>query len=232
MVLMSSSESPRCPFTSMMRSPWRKPNRGLWRFHCLTGPSLIRVISSVCESCRRTSRPSSVPSFSMHTSNSCARERGGPSEALPVASASASAGVKSGTPSSCGVQPCSTTSSSSFSSSVASKISGMVLLSHMAQRRSATRFHRGPGKRRRTIGKGTFSAASLASLASRSSAATMRAETDMAPRPCRRMSAGRRHVGQRVASPMTTAHLSRQEAWNLCPHLGKGRTGSPVWMSS
>mmetsp|Transcript_20503 Transcript_20503/g.56909 ORF Transcript_20503/g.56909 Transcript_20503/m.56909 type:complete len:332 (+) Transcript_20503:404-1399(+) len=56
--------------------------------------------------------------------------------------------------------------------------------------------------------------------------------TAVPPSASFRDSAGRRHVGHRVSSRIVAAQSSKQWAWNLCSHLGRGRTSWPVSMSS
>mmetsp|Transcript_23061 Transcript_23061/g.72475 ORF Transcript_23061/g.72475 Transcript_23061/m.72475 type:complete len:293 (-) Transcript_23061:1054-1932(-) len=55
---------------------------------------------------------------------------------------------------------------------------------------------------------------------------------EVEPSACLRARAGRRHVGQVVASRIVFAQLSRHDAWKMCEHLGMGRTLSPDLISS
>mmetsp|Transcript_81435 Transcript_81435/g.263772 ORF Transcript_81435/g.263772 Transcript_81435/m.263772 type:complete len:450 (-) Transcript_81435:294-1643(-) len=57
-------------------------------------------------------------------------------------------------------------------------------------------------------------------------------EIEVEPSVAFRESAGRRHVGHRVASCCILAHCSKQAAWKTCEHLGMGRTVSPDLISS
>mmetsp|Transcript_53020 Transcript_53020/g.102370 ORF Transcript_53020/g.102370 Transcript_53020/m.102370 type:complete len:202 (+) Transcript_53020:417-1022(+) len=82
-VAINSSELPRLPFTSTIRSPCCTQQSGWLVFQDKSGPSLMRLMSKVSLSSCRTSRPSSSPSLSTLTSKSRVRLR--PVGTTPIA---------------------------------------------------------------------------------------------------------------------------------------------------